>query len=140
MLTIERWDDDKPHRCPKCHAVAVDMERPGRWKIYACCRCGCLFSRHPCLAQAGALRLAGIMCSQHRCGATENGMYIRRVRWRDRRTFNTWRRPFPYLLTRWEVYGTESSDAPGVASWSWSLKAMERWLADYRALEEASDE
>jgi hypothetical protein len=58
-----RWNDDKKHRCPDCHAVAVDMERPSSWKVYTCCRCGTLFTRWPRLARL--LPKAGVRCSEH---------------------------------------------------------------------------
>lgn len=45
-----RWNVDKPHRCPACHAVVVHERRPSRWRLYQCCRCGCRFARHPWLA------------------------------------------------------------------------------------------
>lgn len=64
---IRRWNADKPHRCPECHAVAIDMERPSRWKSYRCCRCGIRFARSPRLA--GVLPYAGVMCSVDRPGA-----------------------------------------------------------------------
>lgn len=58
-----RWNRDKPHRCPNCHAVAVDMEKPKSWRVYTCCRCGTRFTRWPILAFA--LPHAGIRCSEH---------------------------------------------------------------------------
>ncbi|MEU8740536.1 hypothetical protein AB0K62_13535 [Streptomyces halstedii] len=45
-----RWNTDKPHRCPDCHAVAIDMEKPKSYRVYTCCRCGTRFTRWPILA------------------------------------------------------------------------------------------
>jgi len=59
-----RWNFDKPHRCPDCHAIAIDLERPKPWRIYTCCRCGTRFTRWPHLAWL--LPSAGIRCSEHR--------------------------------------------------------------------------
>jgi hypothetical protein len=58
-----RWNFDKPHRCPECHAIAVDLERPKSWRIYTCCRCTTRFTRWPRLAWL--LPDAGAMCSHH---------------------------------------------------------------------------
>lgn len=57
------WNVSKPHRCPECHAIAVDMERPSRWRVYTCCQCNTRFARWPRLARV--LRDAGIRCSYH---------------------------------------------------------------------------
>jgi hypothetical protein len=68
-LPAARWNSDKRHRCPRCHAVAVDMGRPRSWLVYECCRCAARFTRWPRLA--GLLPFAGIRCSEHReagCG------------------------------------------------------------------------
>ncbi|WP_330173032.1 hypothetical protein OG875_05135 [Streptomyces sp. NBC_01498] len=59
-----RWNHDKPHRCPNCHAVAVSLERPKWWRIYTCCRCDARFTRWPRLAPV--LNDAGVMCREHR--------------------------------------------------------------------------
>jgi len=71
---VQRWNSDKPHRCPECHAVAVDLERPSRWKVYECCMCHALFARWPLLARF--LPKAGVRCSEHRvcegCGKVRN--------------------------------------------------------------------
>ncbi|MEU9615916.1 hypothetical protein AB0D56_30805 [Streptomyces sp. NPDC048209] len=64
MATVARWNVDKPHRCPDCHAVAVDMEKPKKWRVYTCCRCGTQFTRWPHLVFV--LPNAGIRCSEHR--------------------------------------------------------------------------
>ena len=58
-----RWNEDKKHRCPRCHAVAVDTERPRSWRVYTCCRCAARFTRWPVLARF--LRQAGTCCSAH---------------------------------------------------------------------------
>lgn len=63
---VVRWNPDKPHRCPSCHAVAVDQERPRPTRVYTCCRCGVRFTRWPRLARV--LRDVGVACSEHRGG------------------------------------------------------------------------
>ena len=63
LAPVIRWNTDKPHRCPDCHAVAVDMERPSKWRVYTCCRCATRFTRWPSLALV--LRHVGIRCSEH---------------------------------------------------------------------------
>lgn len=60
---VLRWNTDKHHRCPACHAVAIDMERPARRRVYTCCRCRTRFTRWPRLARF--LPEAGIRCSEH---------------------------------------------------------------------------
>jgi len=64
MTPVWKWNGDKPHRCPNCHAVAVDMELPKSWRIYTCCTCGARFARWPWLTPA--LHEAGIRCRYHR--------------------------------------------------------------------------
>jgi hypothetical protein len=61
---VLRWNDDKKHRCPACHAVAIDIEVPKSFAIYECCRCHVLFTRWPRLARL--LPFRGMMCSEHR--------------------------------------------------------------------------
>lgn len=68
-MTVHRWNDDKPHRCPKCHAIAVDMGRPTSWWVYTCCRCGAKFTRWPRLSRL--LPKAGVRCSEHRTTAAD---------------------------------------------------------------------
>lgn len=63
-LPVARWNDDKPHRCPRCHAVAIDTGRLRPWLVYSCCRCSARFARWPWLARV--LPFAGIRCSEHR--------------------------------------------------------------------------
>lgn len=63
MAPVERWNTDKPHRCPRCYAVAIDLERPRWWRIYTCCRCRTRFGRFPRLAWL--LREVGVRCSEH---------------------------------------------------------------------------
>lgn len=63
-LPTARWNADKRRRCPRCHAVAVDMGRPRSWLVYECCRCASRFTRWPRLA--ALLPFAGIRCSEHR--------------------------------------------------------------------------
>lgn len=48
--TTWRWNSDKAHRCPKCHAVVDDGEPSSSWKVYICCRCAIHFARWPVLA------------------------------------------------------------------------------------------
>lgn len=60
---VQRWNHDKPHRCPECHAIAVGVERPRWWRIYTCCRCAARFTRWPRLARV--LPDAGIRCGEH---------------------------------------------------------------------------
>lgn len=65
MTAAVRWNFDKPHRCPHCHAVAVSIgNHPTSWWIYTCCRCATRFTRWPRLARL--LPSAGVMCSEHR--------------------------------------------------------------------------
>jgi ribosomal protein L37AE/L43A len=61
---VLRWNIDKNHRCPECHAVAVDMGRPRSSRVYTCCRCGVRFTRWPRLAWL--MRDVGVQCSVHR--------------------------------------------------------------------------
>ena len=70
-LPVTRWNDDKPHRCPWCHAVAVDLERPRRWRVYECCRCHARFTRFPWAARL--LPFAGVRCSEHAGGVKAGG-------------------------------------------------------------------
>ncbi|MFJ3283332.1 hypothetical protein [Streptomyces halstedii] len=58
-----RWNTDKPHRCPDCHTVAIDMEKPKSYRVYTCCRCGTRFTRWPILAFM--LPRVGIRCTEH---------------------------------------------------------------------------
>lgn len=66
-----RWNDDKKHRCPRCHAVAVDMEAVKSLAVYECCRCHVLFTRWPRLARV--LPKRGVRCSFHRVFPPEEG-------------------------------------------------------------------
>ncbi|MFB8122058.1 hypothetical protein ACFVG1_12795 [Streptomyces bacillaris] len=63
MTTAVRWNVGKPHRCPECHAVAIDMEAPKSWRIYTCCRCATRFTRWPTLAFV--LPHTGVRCTEH---------------------------------------------------------------------------
>jgi hypothetical protein len=63
-MTATRWNYDKPHRCPECHAITIDLEAPRSWRVYTCCRCSCRFARWPRLAWL--LPKVGIRCSEHR--------------------------------------------------------------------------
>lgn len=58
-----RWNPDKPHRCPACHAIAVSGQAPRSWRVYTCCRCGTRFTRWPRLARL--LVDAGVSCGEH---------------------------------------------------------------------------
>ena len=60
-MNVVLWNYDKTHRCPSCHTVAIDMEKPRRGVIYTCCKCGTKFSSAPKTAKIEA----GIMCSEH---------------------------------------------------------------------------
>lgn len=63
-MTIQRYNADKPHRCPQCHAVAVgggDEFSP--FRVYTCCQCGTRFTRWPRLAPV--LPKVGIRCGEH---------------------------------------------------------------------------
>jgi hypothetical protein len=62
-LGVQRWNEDKRHRCPLCHAVAVDMGPARSWRVYECCRCAARFTRWPWLARL--LPFAGVRCSEH---------------------------------------------------------------------------
>lgn len=52
---IEFWNDDKPHRCPECHAIVVSGHEPTLLEtalaLYECCRCGTRYARWPRLAR-----------------------------------------------------------------------------------------
>lgn len=67
---VEKWNVDKPHRCPECHSVAVSTESPSSWTVYTCCRCGIRFSRWPRLWRF--LRDAGVACTDH--GTVRDGV------------------------------------------------------------------
>lgn len=64
MTDVLVWNDDKKHRCPHCHAVAVDMEKVRSLAVYECCRCHVRFSRFPRLSIL--LPKRGVRCSEHR--------------------------------------------------------------------------
>ncbi|PRX91930.1 hypothetical protein [Allonocardiopsis opalescens] len=61
---VERWDLDKPHRCPRCWACAV-VGRPRfrSLRVYTCCRCGTRFARWPRLARV--LIWSPLLCGEH---------------------------------------------------------------------------
>ncbi|MFJ1647996.1 hypothetical protein [Streptomyces sp. NPDC088258] len=63
-FSTARWNPDKPHRCPTCHAVTIDTEKPKSWRVYTCCQCATDFTRWPILALA--LPRVGIRCAEHR--------------------------------------------------------------------------
>lgn len=61
MSRTARWNTDKRHRCPRCHAIAIDLERPRSLKVYTCCSCDGRFTRWPWLALI--LPKVGVVCS-----------------------------------------------------------------------------
>ena len=61
-MKILRWNSDKPHRCPQCHAVTVPY-KPSSWAVYECCRCHAQFTRWPRLARF--LPNHGVVCDVH---------------------------------------------------------------------------
>jgi hypothetical protein len=61
-LPVNRWNADKKHRCPRCHAVTIDVGPPRSWRVYRCCRCATLFTRWPLLAWL--LPDARVYCSE----------------------------------------------------------------------------
>lgn len=63
LRPVQRWEWDKPHRCPECYAVAIDLERPKSYKIYTCCQCSARFTRWPRLERW--LPDVGVRCQQH---------------------------------------------------------------------------
>ncbi|WP_327066813.1 hypothetical protein [Kitasatospora sp. NBC_01302] len=58
-----RWNPDKPHRCPNCHAIAISGHKSSSWRVYTCCRCATRFTRRPWLARL--LPDAGVRCGEH---------------------------------------------------------------------------
>lgn len=49
-ITIHRSNDDTPHRCPECHAVAVRSNHDIQLlRVYGCPWCAALFMRKPWL-------------------------------------------------------------------------------------------
>lgn len=51
-LKTHRWNTDKKHRCPGCHAVhhwRTGRHPSWRW-VYHCCHCHAWFARWPRLA------------------------------------------------------------------------------------------
>lgn len=63
--SIMRYNSDKPHRCPECHAV-TDPDHLSATSVVSCCRCGCSFTRFPRLAFV--LRFRGVVCPGHQRG------------------------------------------------------------------------
>ena len=51
MTKVERWNSDKPHRCPDCHVVVDTGEPMNEWALYQCCHCLTFFARHPWFAR-----------------------------------------------------------------------------------------
>lgn len=74
---VVRWNTDKKHRCPGCHAVAVASERPRSTRIYTCCRCATRFARWPRLWRL--LSEAGVCCDEHasvRDGVLDEALHV----------------------------------------------------------------
>jgi len=76
---VLKWDEGKRHRCPCCWAVAIDGQRPLKWGVYQCCRCGRRFCSAPWLA--GLMPFLGVVCSEHSGRAPEDvsGRFVYRV-------------------------------------------------------------
>jgi hypothetical protein len=60
---VQRWNGDKPHRCPRCHAIP-DTGDPTWRALAVCCRCGTRYTRWPILTPLLPVR---------RCGDIERG-------------------------------------------------------------------
>jgi DNA-directed RNA polymerase subunit RPC12/RpoP len=78
-LPVSRWNEDKRHRCPRCHAVTIDTGPPRPWVVYSCCRCGTRFARWPRLGWL--LPDARAYCSE--CEADSRGDFAPRPRTPD---------------------------------------------------------
>lgn len=73
---VQRWNDDKPHRCPDCHGIVTIAKEDRRFSsdmtwleikirtwldlmpdtkssfvVHTCCTCGTQFARWPALAR-----------------------------------------------------------------------------------------
>lgn len=59
---VLRYNDDKPHRCPRCHAVA-DADQRCKREVVTCCTCGARFTRWPRFQRF--LKEAGVVCTDH---------------------------------------------------------------------------
>lgn len=59
--------------------------------------------------------------------------YTRRTPWHDRRIFNTWRRPWPYLLNRWEVHFP--GEHQGLNGY-FTRRGAQAWVDEYNNLPE----
>jgi hypothetical protein len=55
---VQRWNGDKPHRCPNCHSLA-DTGDPTWRALAVCCRCGTRYTRWPVLAPLLPVRRCG---------------------------------------------------------------------------------
>ncbi|MBB5081298.1 hypothetical protein [Nonomuraea endophytica] len=63
---VMEWNNDKPHRCPACHTIAVDLDgHPQAGWIYTCCACKTRFADDP---GDSLLREAGSCCTEHPAG------------------------------------------------------------------------
>ena len=89
---------------------------------------GCPFAEHQAY---GYTHIHGRDCEDDRGRA-----WVGKTSWRERLLLNTWRRPFPYLLKRWEVQmryhypdGRSSIGWAGFASVS--RKMSQRWADEY---------
>lgn len=60
---------------------------------------------------------------------TEPEFTIKRTTWAERRLFNTWRSPLPYLFHRWDVV----TDGPNLKGWLGGFvrhSSAERYVAE----------
>ena len=75
---VVRWNHDKPHRCPSCHAVAVSGRYVARWwRRYECCRCRTRFAALPCLWRLTVPAYGTCACFQN----PEDPARVKRVTW-----------------------------------------------------------
>ena len=64
MSDILGYNQDKPHRCPECHAV-TDKDHHAKRGVVECCRCGAWFTWQP---RHRVLPFLGVVCDEHRDG------------------------------------------------------------------------
>ena len=57
VSSVIRWNEDKPHRCPRCHTITA---RGSQWEVNTCCNCGTRFTRWPRAQRL--LRHVGVTC------------------------------------------------------------------------------
>lgn len=58
---VVRYNDDKPHRCPECHAV-TDPEQLCKRAVVVCCQCDSRFTRWPRIQRF--LPNLGVVCPE----------------------------------------------------------------------------